>query len=306
MDLLLVECFVKVAETGSVSKAAELLFKSQPAVSRQIIALEKELGYDLFKRNERPMTLTKEGELFLEGVKKSKIIMQETENRINAMKQGYIGEVNICTHPGQLFLSDLVPLVLAFQKQYPEILVRVEANYSAELNRRLNDRRCDCVYWRWEEYQDPNRSYLDFSSSRNGLLTLADHPLTKKDPAEISLNDFANDCIILLAEEFAPGLFRRMMRLCHESHFDPQILIAPDLDTSLLWVSMRRGIIAINSRSIIRDHSSFHYFYIPQFKSTNFSFIWKTDNDNPSLSVFLEFAEEYRKKHKNELTDSYL
>lgn len=306
MDLQLIECFIAVAETGSVSKAAEQLFKSQPVVSRQIMSLEKELGYDLFLHNVRPMTLTKEGEIFLEGVKKTKIIMLEANDRIKALKKGYEGALNICTHPGQLFLADLIPVIVEFQEKYPKIQVGVEANYSGELSRRLHDKRCDCVYWRWEEYSDPDREHLDFSTSKNGMLTLKDHPCTKKDPSEISLHDFSEDVIILLAEQFAPGLAKRMLRLCHEDHFDPKILIAPDLDTSLLWVTMKRGIIAVNSRVIIREHPDFHFFYIPQFKSSDFCFIWEKDNPNPCLKVFLEFAEEYRKKHKSELSDSYL
>ncbi len=157
MDLILLESFVTVAETKSVSKAAEILFKSQPVVSRHIISLEKELGYDLFLRNVRPMTLTSEGKLFLDGILKSRIIMQETFRRIEALKNGYEGTLNICTHPGQLFMYDLVPVLRAFQEKYPNILVNIEANYSGELSRRLRDKRCDCVYWRWEEYQDENR-----------------------------------------------------------------------------------------------------------------------------------------------------
>ena len=96
-----------------------------------------------------------------------------------------------------------------------------------------------------------------------------------------------------------------MIRLCHEDHFDPKIIVAPDLDTSLLWVCMKRGIIAVNSRTIVRDNPAFHFFMIPQFRSTNFSFIWEKENVNPCLKAFVEFAENYRNHHKEELRDAY-
>ena len=306
MDLIQIESFVTVAETKSVSKAAEILFRSQPVVSRHIISLEKELGYELFEPGIRPMTLTAEGKLYLEGVQKSRIIMRETASRINALKKGYEGTLNICTHPGQLFTLDLVPVLMEFQEKYPRILVDLRAAYSGEITRRLQDGRCDCAYWRWEEYRSDSRDRLVFSTSKNGLLTLKDHPCSGKNPDELTLRDFSEDSIILLSEEFAPGLAKRMLRLCHEDHFDPKILIAPDLDTSLLWLSMNRGIIAVNSRAIARSASSFRFFLIPRFKTTDFCFIWEKDNPNPCLEVFRSFAQEYYRQHKKELIDTYL
>ena len=57
MDFLKLESFCKTVECGSMSKAAEALYCSQPALSKQIVALEKELGYPLFDRNGKKMTL---------------------------------------------------------------------------------------------------------------------------------------------------------------------------------------------------------------------------------------------------------
>lgn len=53
-----ITAFVTIAETLSFSKAAEKLIISQPALSKQIINLEKELGYELFHRNKREVRLT--------------------------------------------------------------------------------------------------------------------------------------------------------------------------------------------------------------------------------------------------------
>ena len=56
-----ITAFVTIAETLSFSKAAEKLIISQPALSKQIINLEKELGYELFHRNKREVRLTEKG-----------------------------------------------------------------------------------------------------------------------------------------------------------------------------------------------------------------------------------------------------
>ena len=57
MDFLKLSSFCMIVDCGSMSKAAEVLYCSQPALSKQIAALEKEVGYPLFDRNGKKMTL---------------------------------------------------------------------------------------------------------------------------------------------------------------------------------------------------------------------------------------------------------
>ena len=65
MDLRRLRTFVAVAELGTVSKAALRLRITQPALSRQIMDLQQELGLRLFDRVGRGLVLTAEGEQFL-------------------------------------------------------------------------------------------------------------------------------------------------------------------------------------------------------------------------------------------------
>jgi DNA-binding transcriptional LysR family regulator len=58
VELYQLKTFVPVAEEGNLTRAAEKLFISQPAISAQIKALEEELRVELFRRSARGMTLT--------------------------------------------------------------------------------------------------------------------------------------------------------------------------------------------------------------------------------------------------------
>ena len=69
MDSQKMTAFFAVAQTKSFSKAADLLFKNQSAISRQILALEKELGVQLYSWR-RTVALTKAGEVFKSGMEK--------------------------------------------------------------------------------------------------------------------------------------------------------------------------------------------------------------------------------------------
>jgi len=296
MDSLKIECFLAVAELNSYSKAADMLFKNQSVLSRQVMALEEELGVKLFYRKGRGVSLTPAGQVFRDGIRRIGGIYKSLMADVLAAESGHSGEVKICTHPGNLFFTDLVPLVQAFEKRYPNIKVDLSTAYSGDISKQLDDKRIDFAFWRWEEYVSDRRDFQSFSSIESGLLVLPDHPMAELEDRTPELTDFKEDTFIVLPDQAAPRLGSRLVRLCHEAGFDPKVTVAPDLDTSLLWVSARRGIIAMNSHGICADNKAFKYIVLPQFGKTEFSFIWDKGSTNPCAGIFLRFAAEYKGK----------
>lgn len=81
VNLELYKVFYTVAKCGSLTKAAEELYISQPAVSQSIKQLEEQLNVTLFKRTRRGMELTPEGgEVIIERVNKAMALLQSAEN----------------------------------------------------------------------------------------------------------------------------------------------------------------------------------------------------------------------------------
>ncbi|MBQ7816807.1 MAG: LysR family transcriptional regulator, partial [Oscillospiraceae bacterium] len=64
MDIVQLKYFKAVADSGSFSEAAEIMFSAQSTVSKQIAALEKELNVQLFDRSKRRITMTEHGKVF--------------------------------------------------------------------------------------------------------------------------------------------------------------------------------------------------------------------------------------------------
>lgn len=77
MKLEWIDCFVKIVETGSMNKAAEKLYVSQPAATKMMQALERELETQLLQRKKTGVTLTEQGEVFLPYAKN---ILREYRN----------------------------------------------------------------------------------------------------------------------------------------------------------------------------------------------------------------------------------
>ena len=82
MDLRQLENIVAIAEERSISRAAERLFISQPALSQQVSKLEARLGVPLFSRDKQGLSLTQAGKVYVENAKKILSIRDETYNRI--------------------------------------------------------------------------------------------------------------------------------------------------------------------------------------------------------------------------------
>ena len=201
MDSLKLECFLAVAESNSFSKAANVMFKNQSVLSRQVMALEEELGVKLFERKGRGICLTPAGQVFRDGIIRLEEIYSSLLSDVLAAEKGHTGEVKIATHPGNLYFSDLVPLVQEFEKRYPNINVNLTTAYSGDISKQLDDKRIDLAFWRWEEYISDRRDYQPFSAIDSGLLVLPDHPMAQEGAKEPTLADFKKTVADYLAWE---------------------------------------------------------------------------------------------------------
>ncbi|TYK49489.1 LysR family transcriptional regulator [Actinomadura decatromicini] len=138
MDVKQLKALVTVAEAGSVTRAAELLHLVQPAVTRQIRALERDLGVPLFERTRHGMRLTDAGTILLERARRA---LTELE-RARAEIQPTPGQVTGIVTVGLLdSASDLLaePLVSAIARDHPGIELRVLTAYSGHLQQWLDD-----------------------------------------------------------------------------------------------------------------------------------------------------------------------
>jgi LysR family transcriptional regulator, putative pyruvate carboxylase regulator len=115
--------FCQVARLGSVSRAAEALFLSQPAVSLQLQALEREYGARLLERSGRRLTLTREGEALYELARPLVEGMDNLESSFRERVRGLdAGELNVAA--GSSTILYLLPKIIeAFREAHPKVRV---------------------------------------------------------------------------------------------------------------------------------------------------------------------------------------
>jgi DNA-binding transcriptional LysR family regulator len=132
MDVVQLKTLIHVAELGSLSKASDRLHIAQPALSRQIRQLEKELGVYLFERHGRGMIITDAGSEVLQHATR---IMDELEAIRSAVVGGHAsfrGAVAIGTTPT---IAEIVtvPLVTRIRQAHPDLSIRFSSAFSGYL-----------------------------------------------------------------------------------------------------------------------------------------------------------------------------
>jgi DNA-binding transcriptional LysR family regulator len=124
MDLRRVRTFVTVAELGTVSKAAQRLRVAQPALSRRIGDLEREVGFRLFDRVGRRLVLTSEGEQFLGECRGLLNYATAVDERAQLLRQGDRGTL-IVAASAQHIESVLSQFLHRYAQRFPNVEVRV-------------------------------------------------------------------------------------------------------------------------------------------------------------------------------------
>lgn len=116
--------FSKVVEAGSFVHAAELLDVSKTAVSRLVADLEARLGTRLLHRTTRKLSLTPEGEVFLERCRRLLEDLEEAETELSAHAGEAVGQLRINV-PVTFGLLHLAPLWPAFMAMHPKVVLDV-------------------------------------------------------------------------------------------------------------------------------------------------------------------------------------
>ena len=120
------EFFVKVAELGSVTKAADALDLSSAAASRHLAALENRLGVRLIERSTRRLFVTEVGKVFYTNAKAALTAMQGATEAVSASKNHPHGVLRV-TASLSLCLQHILPLVPKFKEQYPDVRLDIVA-----------------------------------------------------------------------------------------------------------------------------------------------------------------------------------
>ena len=233
VNLELYRVFYTVAKCGSLTRAAEELYISQPAVSQSIKQLENQLGVSLFKRTHRGMELSENGgKLIFKEVERALELFNEAENRIEQTRQDATGTIRIGASD-TIFEYFLADKIVDYHKKFPAVKIELMADFTPDTIEKLKANKCDVAFVNLpieidsELHLEENCARLnDIFIVGNGYAELSQAPLSldklKKYPlivmdkntvARRSLDSFLHSVGVELSPAIEVGSWDLMKRL---------------------------------------------------------------------------------------------
>lgn len=142
MDNRQLKTFLKIAELGSITRAADALGLAQPSLSQQLLRLEDELGAKLFRRTARGVTTTEAGRLFQEHARRILQIHQEALDDLHKLQGEASGQVSLAM-PVSVSLVLGATLLEAAMKHTPQISLRLMEAFSGHIRTWLDHAEID-------------------------------------------------------------------------------------------------------------------------------------------------------------------
>jgi DNA-binding transcriptional LysR family regulator len=183
MDLSELQVFLTVAREGSFSRAAERLYRTQPAVSLAIRKLEDDLGQKLFVRGARPVRLTDAGTLLKDYAERLINLRDEVKKGLSELEGLQRGELSLGVNESSIHA--LMPAIAKFRELHPGIQIRVHRMFSRDIPHEVLNYRLDLGAISYVP-RDPQLQATEILKDELTLIVPLKHPLAKKKEVDVA------------------------------------------------------------------------------------------------------------------------
>jgi DNA-binding transcriptional LysR family regulator len=295
MELRQLRSFVVVAEEMNVGRAATRLHLTQPSLSRQIAALERDIGVELFARVRRRFVLTAAGEAFLADVQDLLRRSDEAVRTAQRMQRGELGTLRLRFVQSATF--EVLPRLLgSFRQTYPEVVLDLESVTTIRQTEALRDGRIDVGLMRPTTPEGARTT----AGSTDGLLTrvVSNDPLVAVLPARhrlvrrkrIRLAELAEDPFVFYTRSSGPAVHDTIVGYCRAAGFTPRIeQDAADVQTIVSLVAAGLGVSLLIGPTPPSNPDAVVYRELSDdLPPWQLSVAWSPDNRSPVLARFLD------------------
>ncbi len=281
--------FVAAAEDQHFGRAAKRLGIAQPALSRHVADLEKEVGCALFDRVSRGVRLNPAGETFLEDARKALGLMEAAAERARRTAEGKAGRLAIAFDEAAAW-SGIVPTVIAkFRIAYPDITMDLRPQGSPDQAAALADGRIDGGFL----YDLPTgaRDLSAVGVAVHGLMLALPVWHAKAASPTVTLKDLANERFVTLPRDHGRRAYGRAMAVLDQAGIAPSILEAETATALLGLVACGAGVALVNSEARQRRPNNVSFVALADVSaSLPLYFAWRSDNRAPALDAFRTLA----------------
>lgn len=280
--------FLMVAEELNFLKAAEKLYMTQPALGRQITALEKELNLQLLIRSTHGMKLTPAGKYLQKEWKKQLSKFDDSVVNAKKIQEGYSGKLTLGileTLDAELFVN---PAIKQFEKEHSDITLKLKRYSFGQLRENLLDDKLDLIVTYFldvkEEKDIECKKICEFHPV---WVVPKTNKLSKK--KKISWDDMVNEEIITNSDEvFGRELIRRECK--NATGKEPKYYFTDSIEETVLRLETGDRCAIMNKELTIAKSKKVKTFEIESYDKENSYFViaWKAGNNDVRIDELVK------------------
>lgn len=284
-----IECFLAIAEKLNYTEAAKVLFISQPALSKQINILEKELGFNLFIRDKRSVKLTPEGEVLQERWKSLLRYLNQSVVDARLASNQLKGDLRIgCadTYKTDHFLP---ALAYSYHNKYPNVNILIESYSLNTLRLNMEKGLLNFIILPYIDIKHlSDIEHIRLSNVPLSIILHFANPLYSK--KNVLVEDLAEYSFVMLSHEESPFYEELINSVCQKHGFLPRDKkYLPN--TGSMVSSLTNGLgVAICHKNIAKGYENIlRVIEIPDYsEELDLVLVWKPAHINKLGELFIE------------------
>jgi DNA-binding transcriptional LysR family regulator len=289
MELRHLRYFVAIGEEQHYGRAAHRLRVAQPALSRQIQALEEEIGFKLFDRLSRGVKISAAGRLFLEDARRILQQVDEATRRARRVASGQSGTLRVGFVESISWHGVVPDSFRQFRERQPDAELQLRPLSSLEQVEAVRSSQLDAGFVFTIANTDRELAQLEVAVLNLMLAAPKGHPLTKL--KKLRLRDINDASFIWFPRRESPAYYDRLMNECLRGGLKTPHIVQEGVNeaTILSLVSCGLGVAFVSSATRWRCPQGVVLMPVADLNlPLPFALVWRKDNGSPLLDRFVD------------------
>jgi DNA-binding transcriptional LysR family regulator len=288
MELRHLRYFVAIGEEQHYGRASRRLRLAQPALSRQIQDLGKELGFNLFERLPRALKLNAAGKLFLEDARRVLQELSEAAVRAGRVASGRSGTLRVGFTENASWRGVVPDSFRRFREWQPDAELQLQPDASLAQLEVIRSGRLDAGFVNFMPKADPELDQLLGARQHVELAAPKRHPLTRL--KKLRLRDLTDTPFVWFPRRAKPAFYDQMMRECYRGGLKSPHIVQEGVNepTILSLVSTGMGVGWVLATARWRCPESVVILTVVDLNMLlTLALVWRKDNASPLLANFI-------------------
>lgn len=293
MNSLQIEYFLTLTKYLNFTDTAKALYVSQPAISKQIAALEKEIGFTLFFRSNRNVSLTPAGMIYLKTFTQINELYNEAQKQAQAIYSEQSSKIRLGCVEGMELSNLLSKVFTSFSTQFPNIQYHLERHTPQDLVKALYNDDLDVAITLEPFSEDkPDLSRIFFLKAKHLLFVSVNNSIIQKD--NFSITDLQDETLISLAPDIMPSADKSIADFWEKNGFYPKRMhYVPNVESLMLSAEVGLGVAFGDTLLRLCNSPLLRSFELNT--SHNIYLVWKKNTTNLLIPSFAKLVVELSK-----------